>query len=101
MTSMISKETVEHISQLARIDLTDDEKKRFGKELAAILEFVEALNEVDTSSTVPMSGGTRMSNIMRKDHEGSGILEGKADELRRAARASKKSYIEVPNVFES
>ena len=46
---MISKEQVEHIAKLARIELREKEKEKFTNELSSILGYVEKLNKVDTA----------------------------------------------------
>src|SRR3989338_1344083 len=63
----ISKENVRHISKLARIELILAEEQKFGKELSAVLGFVEKLNEVNTENIAPLTGGTDLVNSMRKD----------------------------------
>lgn len=97
---MISKETVEYISKLARIELTEDEKKRFGDELAAILDFIGALNEIDTLGVAPMTGGTREENRFRPDETISDVLEGAGTDLTSAAPGKKNGYVSVPSIFE-
>lgn len=63
----ISIEEVEHIANLARIELSDAEKKEFSSQLSDILGYVEKLQEVDTDSVEPISQVTGMVNVMRED----------------------------------
>ena len=44
---------VEHIAELARLELTDEEKERFRQQLSEILEYAARLQSVDTSQTLP------------------------------------------------
>ena len=44
---------VEHIAELARLELTDEEKERFRQQLSEILEYAVRLQSVDTSQTLP------------------------------------------------
>lgn len=97
---MISKETVEHIAKLARIELTDDEKNRFEGELEVILGYVRQLDEVDTEGLPPMAGGTRKKNALRPDEPVSDALEGAGADLLRAAPEKKNGYVSVPAIFE-
>jgi len=63
---MITKKQVEHIANLARLKFSEKEKEKFSKELSQILDFVEKLNEVDTSKIEPFfSEGIK--NVVRKD----------------------------------
>lgn len=45
---MISKDKIEQIARLARIDLSPEETERFAKEFSQILDFINQLEEVDT-----------------------------------------------------
>ena len=45
----ITEETVRHVSNLARLDVTDDDVKKYTRELGRIVHLVEQLNEMDVS----------------------------------------------------
>ena len=47
----LTKQQVEHIASLARLELTDQEKEKFTKELSSILDYFEQLKEVDTEKS--------------------------------------------------
>ncbi|MBI2640455.1 MAG: Asp-tRNA(Asn)/Glu-tRNA(Gln) amidotransferase subunit GatC [Candidatus Sungbacteria bacterium] len=96
----ITGKEVEHISQLARIELTDAEKQKFEKELSAILEFVEKLNEVETGEVEPTTGGTVLENVMRPDEQTSQDLEGKSAELIGSFPDKKGGWTKVKAVFD-
>lgn len=97
---MLTKEQVQHIAHLARIELTPEEEERFEHELSAILQFVDQLNEVDTSGVQPMTGGTHLEQVMRKDGEISEYLEHRSARLIDAAPEKKDWWISVHSVFE-
>ncbi len=63
----LSKEQVEHIAHLARMGITEQEKELFSQQLSSVLEYVEQLQEVDTSSVEPTSQVTGLENVMRDD----------------------------------
>lgn len=63
----ISLKEVEHIAELARIELTEEEKKRFSDELSDVLGYVEQLQEVDTKNIEPVSQVTCLVNVVRED----------------------------------
>ncbi|MBI4122739.1 MAG: Asp-tRNA(Asn)/Glu-tRNA(Gln) amidotransferase subunit GatC [Parcubacteria group bacterium] len=52
---MITKEQVQHIANLAHIQLQEQEVERFQKDFASILEYFEILNEVDVAGIDPMT----------------------------------------------
>lgn len=96
----ITKQDVQHIAKLARIELTPDEETKFEKELSAILGFVEKLNEVNTENVEPMTGGTVLENIMRDDEQIDKDLQGKEASLLGAAPEKERGYVKVKYVFE-
>src|SRR3989344_2480830 len=96
----LSEKEVIRTAELARITISEDEKKRFGDELTAILDFVRELNEVDTEGVSPMTGGTREENALRPDEPLSDALEGAGAELFNEAPGKKNRYISVPAIFE-
>lgn len=64
---MIDKKTVEHVATLARVDLTEEEKEKFTKDLSGILEAFTSLKEVDTKNVKPSFHPIEMKNVMRED----------------------------------
>ncbi len=58
---------VEHIAELARLRLTDDEKTLFRGQLSAILEYAARLQQVDTSAISPTATVLPLHNVMRAD----------------------------------
>jgi len=66
----LSLQEVEHVAQLARIGLTDEEKEMFRDQLSAILEYMEKLNELNTSQISPTAQVITLGNVMRSDEVG-------------------------------
>lgn len=95
---LIHIKDVEHIANLARIELTKEEKEKMEKELSAILDFVGKLNEADTKDIEPMTGGTDLTNITREDEEQKPL--GDAESLVGASPMKEKGFVEVKAVFE-
>lgn len=58
---------VEHIAELAKLGLTDEEKATFQEQLSAILEYFDRLNEVDTFAIPPTPTVLSLRNAMRED----------------------------------
>lgn len=58
---------VQHIAQLARLQLTDDEKVLFGQQLSAILDYAAVLRKVDTSAIAPTATVLQLRNVLRED----------------------------------
>ena len=58
---------VEHIAELARLALSDEEKARYQEQLSTILEYAERLQALDTSAIPPTATVLPLSNVMRAD----------------------------------
>jgi aspartyl-tRNA(Asn)/glutamyl-tRNA(Gln) amidotransferase subunit C len=65
--SKLSRDDVLKLARLSRLMLTDEEVEKFRQELSSILEYVQVLNNVDTSSLEPTYQVTGLNNVMRKD----------------------------------
>ena len=63
----ISRAQVEHIADLAKLDLTDAEVELYADQLSAILDYVEQLNQIDTSAIPPTASVLPLSNVLRPD----------------------------------
>jgi aspartyl-tRNA(Asn)/glutamyl-tRNA(Gln) amidotransferase subunit C len=64
---MISRQDVEHVAELARLDLTAAEREQFIAQLNDILTYIDKLNELDTSNVEPTSHVIPMANVFRDD----------------------------------
>ena len=63
----IGEEDVRKIAKLARLNLTDDEIKRYQSQLVKILESMAELSALDTSAVVPTSSVLGLFNVTRPD----------------------------------
>lgn len=63
----LTRDDVLKLARLARLGLTDDEVAEFGKELSAILQYVEQLSGVDVDGLEPTSQVTGLTNVTRPD----------------------------------
>jgi aspartyl-tRNA(Asn)/glutamyl-tRNA(Gln) amidotransferase subunit C len=94
---MIAREDVEHVAELARLDLTSAEKEQFIAQLNSILTYIEKLNELDTRDVEPTSHVLPMSNIFRDDEVRPSL--DRAEVLRNAPEASH-FFFKVPRIIE-
>ena len=65
----IGKAEVDHIASLARLSLTDQERKKFQKQLSELLDYVTMLREINTKEVQPTSQVTGLKNITRQDQK--------------------------------
>lgn len=64
---MLSIDAVKKVSKLARFNLSDEEQEMFQKLLNEALDYIEILNELDTSNTESTSQVTGLVNVFDKD----------------------------------
>lgn len=63
----ISIQAVEHVAELARLELTDEEKAAYAEQLGAILDYANKLQELNTDDVPPTSRVLPIKNVMRED----------------------------------
>ncbi len=63
----ITKQEVEHVAKLARLELSEQEKEKLTDQLSNILTYVETLNSLDTKGVEPTSHILDIKNVMRDD----------------------------------
>lgn len=67
MMSELTLEEVEHIADLAKLALTEEEKARFREQLSAILDYAARLQELDTSNIPPTATVVAVDTVLRDD----------------------------------
>ncbi len=63
----ISKEQVEHVAMLARLELTEAEKETYTEQLNSILEYAAVLDKLDTKDVPPTAHPLPLHNVFRDD----------------------------------
>ncbi len=92
-----SKINIEHIATLARIALTEDEKRVFASQLGDVLAYIEKLKEVDVSGVEPMAHAFPVYNVWADDVQGPALS---AESALKNAPACRDGMISVPKVVE-
>ncbi|GEN35618.1 MULTISPECIES: Asp-tRNA(Asn)/Glu-tRNA(Gln) amidotransferase subunit GatC [Aneurinibacillus] len=95
--SAISRDEVEYVAKLARLNLTEEEAVKYTEQLNSILEFAGKLNELDTTNVPPTSHVLDVYNVMRDDE-----VRPSADreEALRNAPDEEDGQFKVPAVME-
>lgn len=92
---MITVKDVEHVAKLARLELSEEEKEKYTKQLGDVLKYVDAMNEVDTSSVEPMAHAIDFVNVMREDKV---FYEQTKEELMKNAPYEEDGFFRVPKI---
>jgi aspartyl-tRNA(Asn)/glutamyl-tRNA(Gln) amidotransferase subunit C len=93
----LSLSEVEHIAELARLDLTEEEKNRYREQLSAILDYAARLQELDTAGIPPTSSVLPARSVLRQDIPGPTLTP---EELLRNAPRAEQDQFRVPPVLE-
>jgi aspartyl-tRNA(Asn)/glutamyl-tRNA(Gln) amidotransferase subunit C len=88
---------VEHIADLARLHLTEEEKECYREQLSAILDYFAQLQSLDTSGIPPTSSVLPVRSVLRADEPRPGM--NNQDLLRNAPQAEAEQF-RVPPVLE-
>lgn len=95
----ISKKELEHLAELARIELDKKQEEKLLGDLKKILEHFEELKEVDVSGVEPMAGGTVLKNSWRQDIKTSG-KENSREKILDSFPQKEGDFLKIPPVFE-
>ena len=97
MANVISDETIEYVGILAKLELSDEEKEAAKKDMGSMLDYIDKLNELDTTGVEPMSHVFPVQNVFREDVVTNG--DNSEDMLKNAPSENKQSYV-VPMTVE-
>ena len=93
----IDKDTVKHISKLARISLDEKKINNLSKDLSSIMKFIEKLNELNTDETTPLTSIINASLKSREDE----VKDGKIrDQILKNSPEKNEEFFVVPKVLE-
>jgi len=93
----IDKDTVKHISKLARISLDENNVESLSKDLTSIMKFIENLNELNTDKIAPLTSIINASLKSRKDE----VKDGKIrDQILKNSPEKNDEFFVVPKVIE-
>ena len=93
----IDKDTVKHISKLARISLDEKKISSLSKDLSSIMKFIEKLNELNTDNVTPLTSIINASLKSREDE----VKDGKIrDQILKNSPVNNEEFFVVPKVVE-
>lgn len=105
----VTEKDVLYVADLANLELTADERTRMQKDLNSILDYIDTLNELDTSNVEPLAevaskfagaqkqGSEKFLYAMRADEVQPGLSH---EEAMANAPESDGTYFKVPKVIE-
>jgi aspartyl-tRNA(Asn)/glutamyl-tRNA(Gln) amidotransferase subunit C len=91
------KMDIEKVARLARLELSEEEKKTFGDQLEQILAYMEQLNRLDTSGVEPTSHAIPIVNVFREDEVKTSISR---EEILGISPDQEEGHFKVPRIIE-
>jgi len=96
MSSTINADLVRHIGKLSRIELSEQQIETFGRQLTAILESFDKLQELDTEGIEPMAHAVELHNVLADDVPAEGLA---TEQALANAPARDGDFFKVPKVI--
>lgn len=94
--AQISREEVQHLAHLARLELTEDETRHYAEQLSAIVDAVARVSEVVAADIPPTSHPIPVTNVFRADVVKPGL---EREEVAAAAPAWEDDRFRVPRIL--
>ena len=91
------KMDIEKVARLARLELSEEEKKTFGNQLEQILTYMEQLNRLDTTGVEPTSHAIPIQNAFRGDETKPSFPR---EEVLGIGPDQEEGYFKVPRIIE-
>ena len=93
----INKSDIEHLCNLSKLKLEEDEKAVFLQQMQSILKMIEELQEVEAEDIIPMAHPLDMSRRLRADEVST---TNRRDEYQKNAELTESGFYKVPKVIE-
>ena len=95
--STITNDDVRHLAQLSSLQMSDDEVQAIRADIENILNYVQQLNELDTTGVEPTYQVTGLQNVWRDDQiDGGGVSR---EQLLALATERTENCVKVPQVL--
>ena len=96
LANKISDETIEYVGILAKLELSAEEKEAAKSDMEQMLDYIDTLNELDTTGIEPMSHVFPVNNVFREDVVTNG--DGSSDTVANAPLMKDQSF-KVPKTI--
>ncbi len=97
MANIISDETIEYVGILSKLELSEEEKEQEKKDMGSMLDYIDKLNELDTTGIEPMSHVFPVQNVFREDVVTNG---DESEKTLKNAPGEKDNMFMVPRTFD-
>lgn len=97
MANIINDSIIEYVGILAKLELSQEEKEAAKNDMGRMLDYIDKLNELDTSEVQPLSHIFPISNVFRED-----VVTNRDDKenILKNAPEQKNSMFKVPKTVD-
>jgi aspartyl-tRNA(Asn)/glutamyl-tRNA(Gln) amidotransferase subunit C len=92
----LSADEVRKVADLARLELSEADVEIMARQLSAIIDYINQLEQVNTDNVEPLAHALDLHDVFRDDVPGQSLSE---DEALANAPARKDNFYSVPAVF--
>lgn len=92
----LNKLQIQHVAKLASLSLTDDEEKKYAVQLSAVLDYIDQLDQVDTSGVIPTYNVSGNSTVLASDTIESCLTQ---DDALKNSPKEEKGFFVTKGVF--
>ena len=97
MANTISSDTINYVAILAKLELSGEEKEAAKKDMDRMLDYIDKMNELDTTGVEPLSHLFQVDNVFRED-----VVTGgdDRDRILKNAPEQKDGAFKVPKTVD-
>lgn len=88
---------VSHVAKLANLSLSSEEAEKYSEQLSKILEYMEQLNQVDTSDVEATFSVSSLKSVMRKDETELGLTQ---EQALQNTKSKENGFFKIKAIFE-
>lgn len=75
---MLTKDQIKHVAKLANLPVTDQELEKYSNQLSKILDYIDQLNEVDTTNVEPTYNVSGKNTVLAQDQVKDSLTQNEA-----------------------
>ncbi|MFX1279247.1 MAG: Asp-tRNA(Asn)/Glu-tRNA(Gln) amidotransferase subunit GatC [Promethearchaeota archaeon] len=92
-----TKETIEHLSKLSLLNLSEEEKENLSKQLGDILSYFKKLDDLDTTNVAPTTHPIKgLVNVFREDEPRESLSN---EEATKNTKHKQDGYFKAPRIL--
>lgn len=101
ITMKVTEQDVVHVADLANLELTEDERARLQRDLNSILDYVDCLNQLDTTNVPPMTQMSDRCEVVPSKAGSAGLAYASRDDIPEGLRKSLPHDVAMENAPDS